>query len=179
MISFASMVDSTVVVNATVNNLYKRFTEENNHTLVLFDINHNFASHRLVKHSVDTALQKLRETPENSYYRFDLITDLNSTDRALMQISTINTTDKKTEKLDLYWPPQLYSLSHLAMPISYNDPIYGNKNAPKSPGVTLGHLAIYGETSVLQMSGSALLRQRWNPFHDYTKQRVLKFLGLE
>lgn len=179
MISFASMVDSTVVVKATVDHLYKRFTKENNHTLVLFDINHNFTSHRLVKHSVSSALQKLREAPKNSYYRFDLITDLNSTDRSLMQISTINTKDKKAKKLNVYWPPQLYSLSHLAMPISNNDPLYGDKNAPKSPGVTLGHLAIYGETSVLQMSGSSLLRQRWNPFHDYTKQRVLEFLGLE
>ena len=173
------MVDSTVVVKATVDHLYKRFTEENNHTLVLFDINHDFASHRLVKQSVDTALQQLREAPENSYYRFDLITDLNSTDRSVMQVSTINNKDKKTKKLDLYWPNDRYSLSHLAMPISYNDPLYGNKNAPKSPGVTLGHLAIYGETSVLQMSGASLLRQRWNPFHDYTKERVLEFLGLE
>ena len=96
MISFASMVDSTVVVKATVDHLYKRFSKENNHTLVLFDINHNFTSHHLVKHSVDSALQELREAPENSYYRFDLITDLNSTDRSLMQISTINTKNKKT-----------------------------------------------------------------------------------
>lgn len=65
------------------------------------------------------------------------------------------------------------------MPISNNDPLYGDRNAPKSPGVTLGHLAIYGETSVLQMSGSSLLRQRWNPFHGYIKQRVFEFLGLK
>ncbi|PHS39133.1 MAG: alpha/beta hydrolase [Sulfurovum sp.] len=178
IISFASMVDSTVVVKATVDHLYKRFTKENNHTLVLFDINHNFASHRLVKHSVDTALQQLREVPANTHYRFDLITDLNSTDGSLMQI-TKDTEYTRSKNLHLRWPPQLYSLSHLAMPTSYNDPLYGNKNAPKSPGIELGHLALYGETSVLQMSGASLLRQRWNPFHDYTKQRVLKFLGLE
>ena len=179
IISFASMVDSTVVVKDTVDHLYKRLQKENNHTLVLFDINHDFASHNLVKHSAETALQKLREVPKNAYYRFDLITDLNATDRSLMQISSINSKKKKRKKLDLHWPSQLYSLSHLAMPISYNDPLYGNKNAPKSPGVTLGHLAIYGETSVLVMSGTSLLRQRWNPFHDYTKQRVLEFLGLK
>ena len=178
VISFASMVDSTVVVKATVDNLYKRFTEENNHTLVLFDINHNFASHRLVKRGVDTGLKKLREVPANTHYRFDLISDLNSTDGSLMQI-TKETEHTRSKKLHLRWPPHLYSLSHLAMPISNNDPLYGDKNAPKSPGLSLGHMALYGETSVLEMSGSSLLRQRWNPFHDYTKQRVLEFLGLE
>ncbi len=180
MIGFASMVDSTVVVKETVENLYKRFTKKNNrNTLVLFDINHHFASHRLVKHSVDSALQELREVLANTHYRFDLISDLNSTDGSLMQITTRNGKKKTSKKLDLYWPPQLFSLSHLAMPISSNDPLYGDKNAPKSPGLTLGHMALYGETSVLEMSGSSLLRQRWNPFHDYTRQRVLEFLELE
>ncbi len=179
IISFASIVDSTVVVKNTIDNFYKRFSEENNHTLVLFDINHDFTSHRLVKHGVDSALQKLRETPENMHYRFDLISDINVTDSSLMQITTRNAKETTRKKLDLYWPKQLYSLSHLAMPISNNDPLYGDKNAPKSPGITLGHMALYGETSVLEISAASLLRQRWNPFHDYTKQRVLEFLELE
>ena len=179
MISFASIVDSTVVVKDTINKLYKRFSEENNHTLVLFDINHDYASHRLVKHEVDSALQKLRESPINMHYRFDLISDQNSTDRSLKQVTTHNGENKSSKKLDLYWPGTLYSLSHLAMPISNKDPLYGDKNAPKSPGLSLGHMALYGETSVLEMSGSSLLRQRWNPFHEYTKQRVLEFLELE
>jgi len=178
IISFASIVDSTVVVKNTIDNLYKRFSGENNHTLVLFDINHDFTSHRLIKHSVDSALQKLRETPENMHYRFDLISDINATDRSLMQITSRNGKKETRKKLDLYWPKQLYSLSHLAMPISNNDPLYGDKNAPKSPGLTLGHMALYGETSVLEISAASLLRQRWNPFHAYTKERVLTFLGL-
>ena len=180
MIGFASMVDSTVVVAETVENLYKRFTKKNDgNTLVLFDINHNFANHRLVKNSIDTGLQALRELPADTHYRFDLISDLNSTDGSLRQITMQNGKNKTSKKLDLYWPKQLFSLSHLAMPISSNDPLYGSINAPKSPGVTLGHMALYGETSVLEMSGSSLLRQRWNPFHDYTKQRVLEFLELK
>ena len=178
IISFASIVDSTVVVKDTVDHLYKRFKGENNHTLVLFDINHKFTSHSLVKDSVHTALNKLREVPEDTHYRFDLISDINSTDGSVMQF----TTDREyatSKKLDLYWPKELYSLSHLAMPISAKDPLYGGEDAPKSPGIQLGHLVVYGETSVLEISGTSLLRQRWNPFHDYTKQRVLEFIGLE
>jgi hypothetical protein len=51
-------------------------------------------------------------------------------------------------------------------------------NAPESPGIQLGHLAGYGERMVLQISPSTLLRQRWNPFHAYTKEKVLTFLKL-
>ena len=64
------------------------------------------------------------------------------------------------------------------MPISKDDPLYGDINAPKSPGVTLGHLAMYGESAVLEISPAAILRQRWNPFHEYTQKRMLDFLGL-
>jgi pimeloyl-ACP methyl ester carboxylesterase len=174
VLSFASIVDTTVTVPDTVNNLYKRLPE-GNHTLVLFDINHHFSANHLVKQGVANSIQNLRKTPLNAHYTFDLISDLNSTDGSLMQI----TNSKIAKRLDLRWPKGLYSLSHLAMPISKKDPLYGDKNAPKSPGIQLGHLAIYGETSVLQTSASSLLRQRWNPFHYYTKQRVLEFMGLQ
>ena len=174
VLSFASMVDSTVSTPDTVDDLYKRLPK-GNHTLVLFDINHDFSANNLVKHGVSNSLQNLRKTPKYAHYTFDLITDMNATDGNLMQI----TNNKIAKRLHLRWPKELYSLSHLAMPISSSDPLYGNENAPKSPGIQLGHLAIYGETSVLQISAALLLRQRWNPFHDYTKQRVLEFMGLQ
>jgi hypothetical protein len=165
---------STVSVPAIVNDLYRRLPE-GNHTLVLFDINHHFSTNHLVKQGVDSFMQKLRKTPSDAHYTFDLISDINATDGSLIQIRN----GKPLNNLHLYWPKELYSLSHLAIPISKDDPLYGNKNAPKSPGIQLGHLAIYGETSILQTSANSLLRQRWNPFHDYTKQRVLEFLGLK
>lgn len=173
VLSFSSIVDSTVTVPSLVDNLYKRLPK-GNHTLVLFDINHKFSANHLVKKGTNEALKTLRSTSIGENYTFELITDLNSTDDNLM----IVTNGKKTENLSFQWPKGLYSLSHLAMPISQNDPLYGDVNAPKSPGIQLGHLAIYGETGVLQTSASSLLRQRWNPFHEYTKERVLEFLGL-
>ena len=174
ILGFASIVDGTVNVHATVNKLYRRLPQ-GDHTLVLFDINHNFSSNHLVKKSVTDSLQKLRVTPPDAHYTFDLISNIHSSDGSLKQI----TNGKTAKSLNLTWPKRLYSLSHLAMPISRNDPLYGDENAPKSPGIQLGHLAIYGENSVLQTSASALLRQRWNPFHEYTKERVLEFLKLQ
>jgi len=171
ILSFSSIVDSTVSVPDTINKLYKRLPK-GKHTLVLFDINHKFSTNHLVKQSTSHKLAKLRNTSTGDNYTFELITDLNSTDENLMKI-----TDTKTAtKLSFAWPKGLYSLSHLAMPISQNDPLYGDIHAPKSPGIQLGHLAIYGENGVLQTSASSLLRQRWNPFHEYTKGRVLEFI---
>ena len=173
VLSFASIVDTTVTIPSLVNDLYKRLPK-GNHTLVLFDINHKFSANHLVKKGTSKALKTLRSTSTGENYTFELITDLNSSDNALMKI----TNGKNTEKLSVQWPTGLYSLSHLAMPISQNDPTYGDKNAPKGPGIQLGHLAIYGETGVLQTPATKLLRQRWNPFHSYTKERVLEFLEL-
>lgn len=174
VLSFSSIVDSTISAPDIVNNLYKRLPE-GNHTLVLFDINHNYKRKNLLKKSLDHSLKTLRETATGPNYTFDLISNINAKDKNLVQI-TNNTLSKA---LKFRWPDNLYSLSHLAMPISSGDTLYGNKSASKSPGIELGHLAMYGETSVLQIPASLMLRQRWNPFHAYTKQRVLAFLGLK
>jgi len=178
VLSFASIIDSTVNVSDTVHKLYNRLPD-GNHSLVLFDINNIFNSNHLVKPNVKTTIEKLRNSPANPHYTFDFITDMNGTDGNIMQIRTPKTNHKITEILPLSWPNEIYSLSHLAMPISKNDPLYGDVNAPRSPGIRLGYLAMYGETSVLETSAASLLRQRWNPFHEYTKQRVLEFMGLE
>jgi len=174
VLSFQSIIDNTVSVSDTVNNLYKRLPK-GDHTLVLFDINNHFSSNLLVKAKVSNSIEYLKENSVGSNYQFDLITDFNSSNGRLNLI----TNHKAVKGLSYYWPKSLFSLSHLAMPIPKDDPLYGDKNAAKSPGIKLGHLAMYGESSILEITPSAILRQRWNPFHEYTKERVLEFMGLE
>lgn len=174
VLSFASIVDSTVSVSDIVNKFYKRLPN-GEHTLVLFDINHDFSTNHFIKENVTTSLNTLRYTSQGTNYTFDLISDINASNGEVMLIRDGVT----TKGLSLHWPKGLYSLSHLSLPMSSNDPLYGDKNAPKSPGVQLGHLAIYGETGVLQTSPASLLRQRWNPFHSYTKERVLEFMKIK
>ncbi len=173
ILSFASIVDSTVSVSDTIEKLYKRLPQ-GNHTLVLFDIRHSFMNNHLITRKTKKALEQIRQNATAAPYTLELITDLNSSDAYLVKI----TDNKSKEKLDLKWAKGIYSLSHLALPISQNDPLYGDSNAPKSPGIALGHLALYGENAVLQTSASALLRQRWNPFYTYTKFKVLDFWGI-
>jgi hypothetical protein len=80
---------------------------------------------------------------------------------------------------DMEWPKASYSLSHVALPIPAGDPLYGGQPAEKSPGVSLGKLALYGERGLLRIPASDLLRQRWNPFYAYLELRVHDFLDLE
>lgn len=174
VLSFASIVDYTVSVSDTIQNLYERLPK-GDHTLYLFDINHDYDSLHLVKHTVTASLQRLREMPGDGNYTFDLISNKDSKEKTLLQITDHNT----VEDLHIHWPRYLYSLSHVAMPIGRNDPLYGDADAPKSPGIQLGHLALYGETDVLQIPASAILRQRWNPFYDYINQKTLAFIGLQ
>ena len=171
LLSFSSIIDSTVSVPAVVDKLFNRLPKGKN-ILVLFDTNHDFDRNHFVKPTVYQNMQLLRNTPLHKNYTFELITNMHTKDRSVERI--IN--HKEVQSLPYKWSKGLYSLSHLAMPISPNDPLYGNADAPKSPGIQLGHLAIYGETGVLQISSSSLLRQRWNPFHGYIKGRVLEFL---
>ncbi|MBA1419890.1 MAG: hypothetical protein FAF03_03265 [Epsilonproteobacteria bacterium] len=164
-------MDSTVSVSAVIDKLYNRLPK-GKHNLVLFDINHNFDRNHLIKQGVSDTLQALRNTPVNPNYTFELISNIDTNDTRVQDI--IN--HQKGKTLNFHWAKGLYSLSHLAMPISPLDPLYGSQDAPKSPGIQLGHLAIYGETGVLQSSPASLLRQRWNPFHGYIRERVLRFL---
>ena len=71
------------------------------------------------------------------------------------------------------WPHEVYSLSHVALPFPPDDPVYGGPNAGKSPGIQLGDIALRGEKGVLQVSGTDMLRLRWNPFHDYVAKRIV------
>jgi hypothetical protein len=59
-----------------------------------------------------------------------------------------------------------------------DDPVYGGPSATESSGIQLGNLALRVEHGVLRVSGTDMLRLRWNPFFDYVQSRTLKFMRL-
>ena len=174
VLAFASIVDATVSIPDIITGLYERLPQKDN-TLLLFDINNKFSHYMLIKAHILDSINTLRNTNSNKNYTFELISDMNSSNNNVQLIKN----NKVIQDSNQTWPLGMYSLSHVALPFSSNDPLYGNINAPKSPGIALGHLADYGEKMVLQIAPSVLLRQRWNPFHKYTKERVLEFLELQ
>jgi hypothetical protein len=80
--------------------------------------------------------------------------------------------------LNMTWPPGVYSLSHVAMPFSPDDPIYGSLENPGSPhkGLPIDRLQPRGETEYPTAPLSQLMRLRHNPFFAYVEQRVLSFI---
>ena len=67
------------------------------------------------------------------------------------------------------WPAGVFSLSHLALPVAADDPLYGADS-------DLSAAVPRGEKGVLAQPLEDLLRLRWNPFFDYLAQRVIKIL---
>ena len=81
-------------------------------------------------------------------------------------------------RLSQSWPDDIYSLSHVALPFPPNDPLYGGRQAGKSPGIRLGNIALRGERGTLEVAASEMLRLRWNPFYAFVAARLLEFVGL-
>jgi len=71
---------------------------------------------------------------------------------------------------------ELVSLSHVALPIPLDDPLYGQHFAQNSGLVFLGDLAVRGEQGLLKIPAEWLLRLRYNPFYTYLQKRVLQWV---
>ncbi len=75
-------------------------------------------------------------------------------------------TRSEVSALGLAWPPQIFSLSHLAVPFRPDDPLFGiNPDMSVSYGLRLGLLAPRGERGVLSVSA--------RPVHALELQSVL------
>jgi hypothetical protein len=77
------------------------------------------------------------------------------------------------EPLGLAWPPEVYSLSHIALPFPPDDPLYGS--APDTElggGLRLGLLAPRGERGLLTVPAEQWMRLGCNPFFGDLERRV-------
>ena len=78
--------------------------------------------------------------------------------------------------IGLAWPAGVVSLSHVALPIPYDDPLYGQMPPSDAQFIYLGDLALRGERGLLKVPPDWLLRMRYNPFYDYLERRILDWL---
>ena len=76
------------------------------------------------------------------------------------------------------WPRDVFSLGHVALPFSPDDPLYGRGDGVERRRIQIGALALRGERGVLSVPGGEMLRIRWNPFHAWQERRILEFVGL-
>ena len=177
ILAFQSSVDATVTASALVANLFDRLPPAD-HELVLFDINRRAEVGSLLAEDPRTVFGPLLAKDTRS---FDLTLVTNENPESNRAVALTTAIGERSPGAATYlddWPADVYSLSHVALPFSPLDPVYGGPLAADSPGIELGNLAPRGERGVLKVSGTDMLRLRWNPFYDYVESRVLSFTGL-
>ena len=88
-----------------------------------------------------------------------------------------NATEIVTRPLGLAWPPEMFSLAHIALPFTLDDDLYGRNPPPSSSdGVRLGTLSPSGERAVLTVPLETLMRVSSNPFFPYLAARLTAFV---
>ena len=94
--------------------------------------------------------------------------------RVAEQVTEAGSTEETRRPLDLAFPREIFSLSHVALPFPMGDSLYGLKPDPADEdfGVHLGDIAPRGERGVLIVPLDSLVRVSSNPFFPYLLGRI-------
>jgi pimeloyl-ACP methyl ester carboxylesterase len=172
---FQSLADATVSPLALVQVFLNRLAAEG-HELVVFDINRLADAEPLLRADARLPVERLLSGADRPF-AVTLIT--NESEQSLRLMALHRPAGGQVgagEPLDLTWPSGVFSLSHGALPISPDDPIYGAERPPGTDRVYLGNIELLGELGVLAMPANALIRLRFNPFFGYELLRIEQFL---
>ncbi|MCB1774143.1 MAG: alpha/beta fold hydrolase [Gammaproteobacteria bacterium] len=178
ILALQSVVDATVSTPALVGGLFARL-DEGGHELVLFDLNRESVIEPLLRSNPAAGVAALLSVPDRKY-RLSVVSNIDSTSLDVQQRSWVPGGSAPVEvALDMRWPDDVYSLSHVALPFSPTDPLYGSRPEEGGSGIRLGTIDLRGERGVLRLSAADMLRLRSNPFYDYLEDRIVTFLGLD
>lgn len=171
-LTFQSVMDFTVSTRAIVDALYSRLPA-NGSELVLFDINRNTKLGPLLRAASYSALMRLLP-PLPRRFRTVIITNEDAgSDQVVERSIAAGSTEEVARRLDLFYPPDVYSLSHVALPFPPSDSLYGSHPDPlENFGLQLGAMAVRGERGALIVSLDALVRMSSNPFFPYMIDRI-------
>jgi alpha-beta hydrolase superfamily lysophospholipase len=172
---FQSVADATVSPAAIITVFLSRLANEG-HELVAFDINRFAEAEPLLRPGIrDPAERLLHGAPWT--FGVTLVTNKDTMSLALVALRrAAGDTTVRAEPMDLAWPAGMFSLSHLALPVAPDDPIYGATPPAKRGTLYLGRIELLGEQRLLAISPNALVRLRYNPFFPYVRERTERFL---
>jgi alpha-beta hydrolase superfamily lysophospholipase len=176
MLTFHSLVDSTVSTPAVVHSLYDVVADERSE-LVLFDINRSSGLVPFIRPSDATLLSRLTDASSRRYRR-TLITNVDPSSLEVTEKSmAAGATSIGARPIGLSWPRDVFSLSHIAIPFPLSDPVYGREeNAGPSRLIRLGLLSPRGERAVFSVPSDTLMRLTCNPFFAYLSGRVTEWI---
>jgi alpha-beta hydrolase superfamily lysophospholipase len=171
-LTFQSLVDTTVLTPAIVDGMYGGLERDGNE-LVLFDVNRVAALRYLFTSDHRQLLEKLEGSGELPY----TLTVITNVDEESLEVLARTTKPRTVEPtltpLGLEWPRAVYSLSHIALPFSPDNWLYGLEKPPEIDyGINLGSVDPRGERNLLRLPANQFLRLRYNPFFDYVERRL-------
>jgi alpha-beta hydrolase superfamily lysophospholipase len=174
VLAFQSIVDTTVSTPAVIHDLFDHLPAGRSE-LVLFDLNRQAGIDAFTK--PDAVLPRLIGEGRRTF-TVTLVTNASPETVEVAAMSVAAGADAiTTEPLELSWPESTYSLSHIALPFSIDDPIYGGEGHGREFGsVALGRLSARGEKGSLIVPAEVLMRLTWNPFFPYLAQRVERWV---
>ncbi|AOP95703.1 alpha/beta hydrolase [Enterobacter roggenkampii] len=177
VLAFQSVMDSTVSTRAVVTGLFDQLPA-NGSELVVFDINQAASFRPLFKPSSWMATTALLPVAQRRY-GVTIITNAGEHSfSTVAKITPAGSTQETVVPLAQSWPQDVYSLSHVAVPFPPDDDLYGREPRVKNRyGISLGTIALWGETSVLSVGKEALMRVTSNPFYDYMQERINSRIG--
>lgn len=176
VLTFQSVVDFTVSTRAVIASLYQ-FLPANGSELVLFDINRNTKLGLLLRTTFAQSINRIVPPPPRTW-RLTVVA--NTANDAMMSAHTTEpgASTEQVRRLDVAYPREVFSLSHVAMPFPATDGLYGSSPDPREDyGVNLGAAATRGEVGVLIVNLDRLARITWNPFFDYMMSRIDEGIG--
>ncbi|WP_299999128.1 carboxylesterase [uncultured Cedecea sp.] len=172
ILTFQSLMDSTVSTRAVVTALYNHLPK-NNSEVVLFDLNHAANIGLLLRTSSYTALTRLLPPPPRNY-SVTIVTNVSPESGETVALTTLaGQVNETVTPTGLAYPPDIFSLSHVALPFPMSDSLYGRyPEKPDQYGASLGTITARGERSVLSVGMDSLMRISSNPFYSYMLQRI-------
>jgi alpha-beta hydrolase superfamily lysophospholipase len=178
VLAFQSLVDATVSTDAIVHRLFDRLPA-NGSELVLFDINRESTLAPFLTPPEEELLADLRARTDLTY-RLTAVTNARRDTRDVVARSWGPGPPKLEETaLGLAWPPDVFSLSHVAIPFPESDDLYGRlEEPPPTFGLRLGRIGPRGERAVLTVPFDQWMRLTWNPFFPYLAERAAAWAAI-
>lgn len=172
ILTFQSVMDSTVSSDAVLTGLYERLTA-NGSELVLFDLNQAATVTPLLRASSSAALSRLLPAPPRQYGVTVVANVEPTTTQTEARTTEAGQMNARVAPLGIDYPRDVYSLSHIALPFPVTDSLYGREPQPRNQyGISLGTVAARGERGAMVVELDALMRMSSNPFFPYMISRI-------
>lgn len=181
IISFQSLMDDTVSTAAIFHYLYG-LLPENGSEITIFDVNRATDLTPLIKPASDVKLLEILPKLPVQYtlgiITNDKVNDEPVAESCLMRVSPGRSSAEKIP-LGMDYPPDIFSLSHIAIPFPMDDPLYGIDAPDDDPefGVSLGRISARGEIGMLAVKMESIYRTTSNPFFPYMMARISELIA--